>query len=510
MKKIYTLIFTVVSLTFTAQIEGTWKLDPNPGSMTVSSDSGAAGTVHWAIDAAGVSTRACSWDDSVTFDINGNMDIYKDGLTWIEDWQGTEECNTPISPFGGGSFTYTFANGTLTTNGSGANIGLSKAYNGGEYSTGTTTFQTSVFYRISFFNNDSSFNADIYVGGNWWRFVYSRTSYNPPPPPPVTTYNVTLQVDASNITVGASGMYAGGGVLGDATAVQLADPDGDNIWESVAAFPASGGNYIFLNAPANNGDWGAKEDLNGLSCADVNNWNDRIMPPLNSDTTVCFEYGTCTPCGGTPPPPPTTYNVTFEVHTDTLLALTTATVSADGIYIGGGFVGSYDALPLTLVPNADGKDVWVGIAALAASGGHFTILNGICSDWSCKENIQFQSCSDPNANDDRTNLLGGFTQGTTIVLEYGSCTRPVSSTDISELVNDILIYPNPTANIINIKTTININSLVVYNMIGNLVMTRNVSSNSHTFDVTSLRNGVYFISLNFNDGSVLNSRFIKK
>ena len=192
------------------------------------------------------------------------------------------------------------------------------------------------------------------------------------------------------------------------------------------------------------------------------------------------------------------------------MADTTATVSADGIYIGGGFVGSYDALPLTLVPNADGKDVWVGIASLAASGGHFTILNGICSDWSCKEDLIGQSCSDPNANDDRTNLLGGFTQDTTIVLEYGSCTRPVSSTDISEVVNDVLIYPNPTVNIINIKTPINMNSLVVYNMIGNLVMTRNVNSNSHTFDVTSLRNGVYFISLNFNDGSVLNSRFIKK
>ena len=49
MKKIYTLIFTVVSLTLSAQIEGTWKLDPNPGSMTVSSDSGAAGSVYWAI-----------------------------------------------------------------------------------------------------------------------------------------------------------------------------------------------------------------------------------------------------------------------------------------------------------------------------------------------------------------------------------------------------------------------------------------------------------------------------
>ena len=231
-------------------------------------------------------------------------------------------------------------------------------------------------------------------------------------------------------------MYAGGGALGDALAVQLADPDGDNIWEGVGTFPPSGGNYVFLNSPTNGGDWGTKEDLNGLSCADANNWNDRIMPPLNSDTTVCFEFGTCTPCGGTPPPPPISYNVTFEVHTDTLIA-SGATISNDGIYIGGGFVGSNDALPLTQVTNVDGKDVWIGIASLPAAGGHFTVLNGNCSDWLCKENIAGQSCADSTAFNDRTNLLGGFTQDTTLVLEYGSCTRPISSTYIKELVNDL-------------------------------------------------------------------------
>ena len=509
MKKIYTLIFTVVSLTFTAQIEGTWKLDPNPGSMTVSSDSGAAGSVYWAIDAAGVSTRACSWDDSITFDINGNMDIYKDGLTWIEDWQGTEECNTPISPFDGGSFTYTYTNGTLTANGNGANIGLSKAYNGGEYTPGTTTFQSSVFYRISFFNNDSSFNADINVGGNWWRFVYSRTSYNPAPPPPVTTYDVTLKVDASNITVGASGMYAGGGALGDAMAVQLADPDGDNIWEGVGAFPLSGGNYVFLNAPTGPGDWGAKEVLTGLPCADANNWDDRLMPTLTSDTTVCFEFATCTPCGGTPPPPPTAYNVTFEVHTDSLIARGD-TVSSDGIYIGGGFVGGHDALLLSQTVNSDGKNVWTGTTSLNANGGWFTILNGNCSDYSCKENISGQSCADPSNFDDRNNLLAGFSQDTTIVLEFGDCQRPTSTTKIIENLIDLNIYPNPSNGLLNINSNQKINTVSVYNMIGNLVMVKNIYNSQSILEIENLTNGVYFIQLNLNDGSSLNSKFIKK
>ena len=34
------------------------------------------------------------------------------------------------------------------------------------------------------------------------------------------------------------------------------------------------------------------------------------------------------------------------------------------------------------------------VQALDAVGGHFTILNGNCGDWSCKEDISGQSCAD--------------------------------------------------------------------------------------------------------------------
>ena len=78
------------------------------------------------------------------------MTTYKGISTWIEDWQGTEECNTPIAPFSDGSFNYTFQNGTLTTIGLGAHIGISKAYNGGEYDSTSLVFQDSVYYTISF------------------------------------------------------------------------------------------------------------------------------------------------------------------------------------------------------------------------------------------------------------------------------------------------------------------------------------------------------------------------
>jgi len=507
MKKIYTLLLLSISFSFSAQIEGTWKLSPQAFAMGCGPNQGDGG--WWNNGLGDVTTRGCIFDDSITFSSNGSMMHYMDGNTWLESWQGvsSETCGTPVAPHTGGSASWSYSNNQLTLTGLGAHLGLPKAVNGGELSDSTIAVPSSIVYEITFSSNGDAFTADIQSAGGgsgWWRFEYVKTAS----PPPIS-YNVTLKVDASNITVGASGMYAGGGALGDAMAVQLADPDGDDIWEGVGIFPPAGGNYVFLNGPANGGDWGTKEDLNGLPCADASNWNDRLMPPLTSDTTICFEFGTCTPCGGTPPPPPVTYNVTFEVHTDSLIARGDS-VSSDGIYIGGGFVGSHNALLLSQTVNNDGKNVWTGTTSLNANGGWFTILNGNCSDYSCKENIAGQPCADSTNYNDRNQLLGGFSQDTTIVLEFGDCQRPTSTTKIIENLTDLIIYPNPSNGLLNINTNQKINTVSVYNMIGNLVMVKNIYNSQSILNIENLTNGVYFIQLNLNDGSSLNSKFIKK
>jgi predicted extracellular nuclease len=109
-----------------------------------------------------------------------------------------------------------------------------------------------------------------------------------------TNYVVTFKVNAANITVGSNGIYLGGGVIGGANAVQLTDADGNGVYEGTDTLSgAGGGNFIFLNSPTWNGDWGAKENLAGLACADANNYNDRILPSFTQDTTLMFCYGTC-------------------------------------------------------------------------------------------------------------------------------------------------------------------------------------------------------------------------
>ncbi|MDC1492462.1 T9SS type A sorting domain-containing protein [Flavobacteriaceae bacterium] len=108
------------------------------------------------------------------------------------------------------------------------------------------------------------------------------------------TYDVTFSVNTANITVGANGMYAGGGVLGDATAYAMSDDDGDGTWTvTISMNQGTSGNYTFLNSPNDGGDWGAKEDLAGQSCADANNYNDRILAEVTADTTLLHCFASC-------------------------------------------------------------------------------------------------------------------------------------------------------------------------------------------------------------------------
>ncbi|MDA9714860.1 T9SS type A sorting domain-containing protein [Bacteroidota bacterium] len=507
MKKIYLILFLALPMFFSAQsVQGTWKLAQQAGALAVGPNQGDGS--WWSNSANDLTVRDCFFDDSITFDANGNMMHYMDGSTWVEAWQGvaSEQCGTPVAPHdGSGTYTYTFANNQLTVNGLGAHIGLPKAINGGEINDPANAV-SSITYEISFGANGELI-ADIQSAGGgtgWWRFIYQPTNAAPPPPP--TTHDVTFVVStdtlvASGATVSADGIFIGGGFVGGHDALALSDPDGDGIWEGSMNLPAAGGHFTILNG--NCSDWSCKEDIAGQSCADPSNWNDRnnLLGGFSQDTTLYLQYGSCS--GG----PASSYDVTFVVHTDSLVA-SGGTVSSDGIYIGGGFVGGHDALPLT---DADGDGVWEGSMNLPAAGGHFTILNGNCGDWSCKEDIAGQPCADPSNWNDRNNLLGGFTQDITLVLEYGSCTTPSGgSTGIVDNNNSFLdVYPNPSSDIVNLNSSSAISSYTVYNMLGNRLFSANVNLEKTVIDISSLTKGVYIIEVN-QKGKFTNKRIVKK
>lgn len=125
----------------------------------------------------------------------------------------------------------------------------------------------------------------------------------------------------------------------------------------------------------------------------------------------------------------------------------------------------------------------------------------------CKEDISGQSCADPASCNDRNNLLGGFSQETTLNLELGSCDNP---THIGQIENDVFLYPTPYKKIFNIHCNNKINTLKVFNMIGNFDIYRNISNNQTPLSIEYIPNSMYFVELKFDNGSKINSKFIKK
>ena len=90
---------------------------------------------------------------------------------------------------------------------------------------------------------------------------------------------------------------------------------------------------------------------------------------------------------------------------------------------------------------------------------------------------------------------------------YGTETTFQTWTEgVDELGNSLKVYPNPTANMLNVEGE-GMRSLEIYNTIGQRVMTMEVSGNKTQVNTESLNNGIYFLRIIANDGNVLNCTF---
>ena len=251
---------------------------------------------------------------------------------------------------------------------------------------------------------DGQFNADGSGNGAGWDVyldnIYFWNDGTGSGPPSNDTYDVTFNVNTANITVGDNGMYLGGGnYFGGAQGNAMSDADEDGTWTVTVAVPAGyTGNYVFLNSPNDNGDWGAKENLVGLPCAD-GQYSDRLLPAVNADTTISTCFGQCT-TDGSCDIPATTYAVTFQVDmSDSNLDGT------ETIYVTGSFdnwCGPCD----NVLTDGDGDNVFTGVVNLAPGDYEFKyMINGWGGD---EQNIGGTAC-DFNPADEFGNR--GFTLG---------------------------------------------------------------------------------------------------
>ena len=77
---------------------------------------------------------------------------------------------------------------------------------------------------------------------------------------------------------------------------------------------------------------------------------------------------------------------------------------------------------------------------------------------------------------------------------------------VDELEHSLKLYPNPTAAVLNVEGE-GMASIEVYNTIGQRVMSVEVTGDKVQINTESLNNGVYFLRIHGNDGSLLNRSF---
>jgi hypothetical protein len=157
-------------------LAGTWKIAPEPGSLKVGPTAGSGD--WWSIDAAGVTQRACFYNDTFEFSANGSFSNVLGSETWLEKWQGiaADGCGAPVAPYNGptgATYLYDAVAKTLTITGKGSYIGIPKANNAGELP--NVPVPNAIVYNVTLTDSNNTMNVVIESGkGVFWSFKLVR------------------------------------------------------------------------------------------------------------------------------------------------------------------------------------------------------------------------------------------------------------------------------------------------------------------------------------------------
>lgn len=161
--------------------------------------------------------------------------------------------------------------------------------------------------------------------------------------------DITIQLGSAGIPVSGQGLFiAGGGNFGNPGDFPLTDADGDGVWTITLNRPRGFTSYYtFTNGACP--DYSCKENIAGQDCANPNNFNDRLMGPIQQDTIIQTCFGQCTTtanCGNSTQPGSITFRVDMRNYSG----------SFNQVYVSGSFNNwSGDASPMS---DANGDGIW--------------------------------------------------------------------------------------------------------------------------------------------------------
>ena len=479
MKKL--LLFLLLPMAFNAQVVGTWKLANQAAAMGVGP---SQGSMQWWSNGVGdLTTRACMFDDSITFNANGTMMHYMDGQTWLEGWQGAtpDACGTPVAPHNGSNpatYAYNGTTNTLSVYGLGAHLGLAKVINGSEIASPLNAADT-ITYLTGLSNGGNTLTLDINVGANWWRFIYNRTQMAP-----VANYNVTFRVDMSQYAGAANvanGVFVNGSFNGWCGSCNPMINTTGSMWEVTLPLAPGAIEYKFTVE-----GWNDQENfVGGEPCIDTINdgYFNRYLMVANDVTLAPVCFNSCGAC---------TNDVTFRVNMNDYVA--TGGSTAAGVFLNGIFNGWCGAC--TPMGDIDMDGVWEIIVPISAGAIEYKFT---VDGWNDQENfVGGEPCTVTN---------GGFTnRSATVSVDtafsvvcWESCTDcPAGIDELNE--NGILIAPNPATTVLNVSAKSEIQTVTILNLNGRLVQSVTVNGVAASLNVSGMNHGLYLVSVTTNKG----------
>lgn len=151
--------------------------------------------------------------------------------------------------------------------------------------------------------------------------------------------------------------------------------------------------------------------------------------------------------------------------------------------------------------NRDGSDLWNGIGFVQTVGATNFADEAVYLVYNAPNFVSFTRSS-----------------GGTPVLHYRYYTvlgsvalnNLIATTGVNEVAAiEVNLFPNPTSNVLSIQSKEIMNKLVVRDASGRMVANQNTNSSSSTIDVSALKAGIYFITIEAEKGSVT-KRFVKQ
>lgn len=199
---------------------------------------------------------------------------------------------------------------------------------------------------------------------------------------------VSLSVDMNSYAGDVDSVF----VIGSFNDWQLEHPmedNGNGVWSITATLPAGPQEYLFF---VKEGAVAEQFSTTAECVRNTNGPNGEIfsnrLDVFSNGSSFDYCWSSCYACGES-------VNITFN------LGFPNNVTAADSVYLAGG--GNFEEPGGRFLMNDDDGD---GIYTLTIQRGRgfssfYTFGNGVCPDFSCKEDISGQDCADPDNFNDR-------------------------------------------------------------------------------------------------------------